>query len=71
MTPSPTTYHQTIAMRLVHRMVGHATAKERYRIVCPGGRVPGETETYQPDIIFIARERLRIMEPERINGALD
>ncbi|HAG08806.1 MAG TPA: hypothetical protein DCK87_04480 [Desulfotomaculum sp.] len=30
-----------------------------------------EKETYQPDIIFIAKERLPIIEPARINGAPD
>jgi Uma2 family endonuclease len=30
-----------------------------------------ETETYQPDIIFIAKDRLHIVEEERIKGAPD
>lgn len=31
----------------------------------------GETDTYQPDLIFISRERMHIVEPARINGAPD
>ena len=30
-----------------------------------------ETETYQPDIIFISKDRLHIIERERIKGAPD
>jgi Uma2 family endonuclease len=30
-----------------------------------------ETETYQPDIIFVSRERLDIIEKERVKGAPD
>lgn len=43
-----------------------------------GGRNPKgldvyleETETYQPDLVFISRERMHIVEPARINGAPD
>ena len=30
-----------------------------------------ETETYQPDIIFISKDRLHIIKPERVKGAPD
>lgn len=31
----------------------------------------GETDVYQPDIIFVGRERMGIIEPHRVNGAPD
>ncbi|MCL6479199.1 MAG: Uma2 family endonuclease [Peptococcaceae bacterium] len=31
----------------------------------------GETETYQPDLIFITKDRLAIIDPDKINGAPD
>lgn len=72
LTPAPSTYHQIIAMKLAFQMIALVTQKELGIVLfAPVDVYLGETETYQPDIIFIARERLKIIERERINGAPD
>jgi len=72
LTPSPTTYHQIISFRLGLQM-GNLVMNKELGIVlyAPIDVYLEETETYQPDIIFIAQERLGIIEPARINGAPD
>lgn len=72
MTPAPTTFHQVVSMRLGNEMANFV--KERHlglALHAPVDVYLEETETYQPDILFIARERLGIVEPARINGAPD
>jgi Uma2 family endonuclease len=72
LTPAPGTYHQIIAMKLGVQMVNFVSSKERGMVLfTPVDVYLEETETYQPDIIFIARERMEIIEPARISGAPD
>jgi Uma2 family endonuclease len=72
MTPAPTTYHQIISMRLGVKLAVFV-AEEDLGIVlyAPVDVYFEEKETYQPDIIFIAKERLHIIEPAKIKGAPD
>ncbi|HAG06564.1 MAG: hypothetical protein XD69_1192 [Clostridia bacterium 62_21] len=72
LTPAPSTYHQIISMKLEFQMVAFVTRQNLGIVLhAPVNVYLGETETYQPDIIFIARERMKIIEPQRINGAPD
>ncbi|MDH7577634.1 MAG: Uma2 family endonuclease [Bacillota bacterium] len=72
LTPAPGTYHQVVSMRLGVQMVNFVTAGQRgITLFAPVDVYLGEHETYQPDLVFIARDRLEIIEPERINGAPD
>ncbi|MCL6559330.1 MAG: Uma2 family endonuclease [Firmicutes bacterium] len=72
LTPAPGTYHQIISMKLEFQMVDFVS-KNGLGIVlyAPIDVYLEETETYQPDIIFIAQERMGIIEPARVNGAPD
>ncbi|MEW6572047.1 MAG: Uma2 family endonuclease [Bacillota bacterium] len=72
LTPAPGTYHQIISMKLGFQMVDFVS-KNGLGIVlyAPIDVYLEETETYQPDIIFIAQERMEIIEPARVNGAPD
>lgn len=72
LTPAPGTYHQIISMKLGFQMVDFVS-KNGLGIVlfAPIDVYLEETETYQPDIIFIARERMEIIEPARISSAPD
>lgn len=72
MTPSPTPYHQLVSGKLQLQMAGFVFEK-RLGIVldAPVDVYLAETETYQPDLIFISDERLAIVEETRINGAPD
>ncbi|MDK2887512.1 MAG: hypothetical protein PWP72_390 [Thermoanaerobacter sp.] len=72
LTPAPSTYHQIISMKLEFQIVTFVTRQNLGLVLhAPIDVYLGETETYQPDIIFIARERMNIIEPQRINGAPD
>lgn len=72
MTPAPTTYHQIISMKLGVQIANFVQEKDLGLVLfAPVDVYLEETETYQPDIIFIARERMGIIEPARINGAPD
>jgi len=72
MTPAPTTYHQIISMRLELKFANFVNEKGLGLVLyAPIDVYFEEKETYQPDIIFIAQDRLPIIEPARINGAPD
>ncbi|NPV28131.1 MAG: Uma2 family endonuclease [Firmicutes bacterium] len=72
MTPSPTPYHQMVSMKLELKMAGYVLEKGLGVVLyAPVDVYLEETETYQPDIIYISNERLFIIEENRINGAPD
>ncbi len=72
MTPAPNTFHQIISMRLEARFVNFVTEKDLGIILdAPIDVYFEEKETYQPDIIFIAKNRLQIIEKAKVNGAPD
>lgn len=72
MTPSPTPYHQMVSMKLELKMAGYVLEKGLGIVLyAPLDVCLGETETYQPDIIFISNERLAIIEEKCIKGAPD
>ncbi|MCL6447474.1 MAG: Uma2 family endonuclease [Armatimonadetes bacterium] len=71
MTPSPTVYHQYISTRIVKRLIDFVEEKGLGVVLhAPLDVYLEEKETYQPDIIYISRERSEIIE-ERIRGAPD
>lgn len=72
LVPSPSPYHQYISIRLVHCLVSFVTAYNLGVVFhAPIDVCLEETETYQPDIIFISKSRISLIEPQRINGAPD
>jgi len=72
MTPAPTTYHQIISMRLGSRLANFVTEKSIGLVLfAPIDVYFEEKECYQPDIIFINKERFSLIEPSKINGAPD
>jgi len=72
MTPSPTPRHQIIESELVFRLQVHSREHQAGRvIVSPIDVFFSDSNTYQPDIIFIARDRLNIIGEKRIEGAPD
>jgi Uma2 family endonuclease len=72
MTPAPTTYHQIISMRLEGRFYNFVAEKSVGLVLfAPVDVYFEEKECYQPDIIFIAKERFSLIEPAKINGAPD
>ncbi len=72
MTPAPDTYHQAISMRLGVEMANFTAGKKSGMVFfAPVDVFLEDTEIYQPDIIFIAADRLHIIEPAGVRGAPD
>lgn len=72
LTPSPTTYHQMISAQLEFALMDFVKEHTLGIVLhAPIDVYFNQTETYQPDIIFISRDRMNIIEPKRINGAPD
>jgi len=71
-SPSPTPYHQKISMRLAHELFRYAE-KDNHGMVlsAPIDVFLSDTETYQPDLIFIAEARHAIVGEKMIEGAPD
>ncbi len=72
MTPSPSTLHQFILVRLLGYFLDYQSKeKAGVVLVSPLDVYFDHEETYQPDIVFISKERLNIIERNKINGAPD
>jgi Uma2 family endonuclease len=72
MTPSPVPYHQSIARKLVMKLSSFVGEKELGEIYfAPLYVYLSETDTYQPDIIFISKERVSIIGEKMIEGPPD
>ncbi len=72
MTPSPTPYHQLICSKLQLHLAGFVFARHLGIVLtAPVDVYLEETETYQPDLLYISNKRLSIVEETRINGAPD
>lgn len=72
MSPAPKPQHQRIVRRLflrLHRWVADRNLGEVF--FAPIDVRFGETEVYQPDLIFVSRERLGIVKEEYVDGAPD
>lgn len=72
MTPAPTPYHQRISMEIGYALVKFVKARDLGEVLyAPIDVYLFETETYQPDIIFISKERPTIIGEKKIEGAPD
>jgi len=72
MTPAPTPYHQRISRKIEFLLIEYVEKNELGEVFdAPIDVYFEETETYQPDIIFISKERLNIIGETKIKGAPD
>ena len=72
MTPAPILYHQDVAMNLGGEIRAFVRAHRCGRVYLPPTDVYlDEHETYQPDIVFVSRNRKEILKKHRIEGAPD
>jgi Uma2 family endonuclease len=72
MTPAPVPYHQQILLRIISSFIEfNAKHKLGEILIAPIDVFLSETETYQPDIIFISNERMKIIGQKKIEGAPD
>ena len=71
-TPAPTPYHQRISRKIEFLLIEYVEKNELGEVFdAPIDVYFEETETYQPDIIFISKERLNIISETKIKGAPD
>lgn len=71
MSPSPSRSHQTVVLRFalaMQRFVGNDLGDV---YVAPFDVRLSETDVYQPDILFVAHDRLDIVSEQEVNGAPD
>ena len=72
MTPSPVPYHQIISRRIAFELLKFVEERKLGEVIyAPTDVYLSETETYQPDIIFISKERLHIIGEKKIEAAPD
>ena len=69
-TPSPTTTHQSLSGRLQGAIYTHAVLTGQGAVFsAPTDLVLSVTSVVQPDLIYVARDRRRIITPRRLEGA--
>jgi Uma2 family endonuclease len=72
MTPAPTTMHQRIALKLEVKLFEFAEKNKRGEILhAPVDVVLSMTDVVQPDIVFVAKDRLNIITKNNIVAAPD
>ncbi len=72
MSPSPVPYHQIISGRIEFELMRLVRERALGVVIhAPVDVYLSDTETYQPDIIFISKERLHIIGEKKIEGAPD
>jgi Uma2 family endonuclease len=72
MTPSPTRFHQDISGNIEFALKSFILPRDLGRIyVAPLDVQLTDTDVYQPDIFFIRKERLRLLQGDRIDIAPD
>ncbi|MBA7621226.1 hypothetical protein ES703_28584 [subsurface metagenome] len=71
MTPAPNTYHQRISKKLEWELFKLEEKGLGEVLYSPLDVYFSETETYQPDLVFIIKERLNIIGEQKIEGAPD
>jgi Uma2 family endonuclease len=72
LSPSPTFYHQHISGAMFVELRTWAVSSGTGKVVCaPMDVYLTETDTVQPDILFISTERIHIVEDRYVRGAPD
>jgi Uma2 family endonuclease len=72
LSPSPTFYHQHISGAMFVELRTWAVSSGIGKVVCaPMDVYFTETDTVQPDILFISEERMHIVEERYVRGAPD
>jgi Uma2 family endonuclease len=70
--PSPTPLHQDIAVELTTRLRAHSKSLQLGKVyTAPLDTLFDDINTFQPDVLFIAKERSFIIGPKKIEGAPD
>jgi len=72
MVPAPNTFHQAISLNIIKKLSPYVDKKMAgILLYSPVDIYLNEENVYQPDIIFISRERKDIVKDDGIHGAPD
>jgi Uma2 family endonuclease len=72
MTPSPVPYHQIISRRIEFELLKFVEERKMGEVIyAPMDVYLSEVDTFQPDILFISKERLNIIGEKKIEAAPD
>lgn len=72
MSPAPRSFHQEIILNIAHIIRNYLSANKIGKVyVSPIDVKLSDEEAYQPDIVYISRERLNIVTDLRIEGVPD
>jgi Uma2 family endonuclease len=72
MTPAPTPYHQRVSLNLTFILLRHVREKSLGEVLeAPCDVVLSKTDILQPDILFVAADRLSIIGEKYISGPPD
>jgi len=72
MTPAPTPYHQIVSRKIMSLLIQYVEKNNLGEILySPIDVYFSEEDVFQPDIIFISKERLNIIGETKIKGAPD
>ena len=72
MSPSPTTTHQRLVFQIARALGDHSDERSSGNVfISPIDVYLSDTDTVQPDVLFIAIDRRDIIEEQRIHGAPD
>jgi len=71
--PAPVPYHQEVSKKIGYLLYEHVELKQKLGEIysAPIDVYFEEEETYQPDIVFISKERIWIIKEDKIEGAPD
>lgn len=72
MSPAPTTFHQIIVLNLARRLQDYVEARKLGMVlVSPVDVYLTDTNTFQPDVVFVRADRLTIIGEQKLEGAPD
>lgn len=72
MVPAPIPYHQQVSRNLEYQLHGYVLAHDLGEVFyAPCDLVLSESDVVQPDLFYIAKERLSIIKEHNIQGAPD
>jgi len=72
MTPAPTPYHQIVSRKIVSLLIQYVEKNNLGEILySPIDVYFSEKDVFQPDIIFVSKQRLNIIGETKIEGAPD
>ncbi len=72
MEPAPETYHQTISIKLTLQLANYVEKNDLGTVLyAPVDVHLNQRNVYQPDLLFISKERSHIIETKNINGVPD